>query len=136
MKMRDQAKLNRLSGFLLFIRHAATAPDTALSEDNLHKVELAAEEILVNIIQYAYPDGAGEIEIECLPAEGGGLEVSFVDEGNPFDVLAKEDPDTSLPIDERAIGGLGIYLVKRLMDRVSYRRDSGKNVLTIVKNNI
>ena len=97
-------------------------------------IELTVEEIFVNIAHYAYAPGTGKAEIT---ADVGGdpltLTVTFEDSGVPYDPLAKEDPDVTLPAAERQIGGLGIFLVKKNMDDVLYEYRNGKNVLTIIK---
>ncbi|MDR1205278.1 MAG: ATP-binding protein [Peptococcaceae bacterium] len=99
-------------------------------------VALAVEEIFVNIAHYAYAPGeAGAATVRCEADAGTGrLTVVFTDGGAPYDPLAKADPDVTLPLEERPIGGLGIFITKRLMDAVDYRFENGKNVLTIVKN--
>ena len=99
------------------------------------KIELVVEEIFVNIASYAYKDTEGgdalvEADISGDPA---ALTIAFTDSGVPFDPLAKEDPDVTLSADERGIGGLGIYLVKKNMDDVKYERCGNKNVLTVKK---
>ena len=95
---------------------------------------MAVEEIFVNIAHYAYAPGEGEAEIAALvegdPAE---LVVEFRDSGVPYDPLAKPDPDVTLSAEERGIGGLGIYMVKKSMDDVQYRHEGGRNILTIRK---
>lgn len=100
-------------------------------DDRLNDIEIAAEEIFVNIINYAYPRGEGLIELTCSGADDR-LILEIRDSGVSFNMLTKEDPDLTLGIEERQIGGLGIYFVKRLMDEVHYRREGDQNVLTIV----
>jgi anti-sigma regulatory factor (Ser/Thr protein kinase) len=99
-------------------------------------VAVAVEEIFVNIAHYAYPPGEpGDVTIRCEADAGvGRLTVVFMDEGAPYNPLERPDPDVNLPLEERPIGGLGIFMTKRLMDGVEYRHEAGKNVLTIVKN--
>ena len=98
------------------------------------QIELAIEEIFVNIASYAYPSGSGDVTITAdVSGVPKTLTVAFQDSGTPFDPLAKEDPDITLPIEQRRIGGLGIFLVKEYMDDVSYRYADGKNILTIKK---
>ena len=99
------------------------------------QVELAIEEIFVNIASYAYPSpDSGDVTITAdVSGEQKELTVVFQDGGTPFDPLAKEDPDITLPIEQRRIGGLGIFLVKDNMDDVTYRYADGKNILTIKK---
>jgi len=101
----------------------------------LSEIELCVEEILVNIFNYAYPGEPGEVEIFCSSSPGGTLTIKIVDSGIPFNILSSNDPDISLNIDERHIGGLGIYFVKQLMDRVEYSRENNKNVLLLINNN-
>jgi anti-sigma regulatory factor (Ser/Thr protein kinase) len=107
-----------------------------LSAQACMHVELAVEEIFVNIARYAYPAGvAGMAAIRCEADAGAGrLTVTFADSGTPYNPLDRPDPDVDLPLEERPIGGLGIFLTKRLMDAVDYRFEAGKNVLAIVKN--
>ena len=98
------------------------------------QIDLAVEEIFVNIASYAYAPGSGRalIQTEIKP-DGSGITIVFSDSGTPYDPLAKDDPDTTLSVNERAIGGLGIFLVKKTMDDMFYEYRDGCNVLTIVK---
>lgn len=98
----------------------------------LSEIELCVEEVLVNIFNYAYPGETGEVEISCRSGPEGVLTIEIVDSGIPFDILSSDDPDISLTIDERNVGGLGIYFVKQLMDRVEYRRENNKNYLSMI----
>lgn len=92
---------------------------------------LALEEAFVNICSYAYSDGAGEIELAC-GGEGDVFILEIADSGRPFDVLALPEPDTTLSIDDREIGGLGVLLIRRLTDAVSYRRENNRNILRML----
>ena len=98
------------------------------------QITVAAEEVFVNIAHYAYAPGTGKarvrVEISGEPAEA---EITFMDSGMPFDPLAQEDPDLSLPAERRQIGGLGVFLVKRSMDDVKYEYKDGQNILTLKK---
>lgn len=99
------------------------------------QIGIAVEEIYVNIARYAYHPEAGEATVRCTV--GGDplqVEIRFRDSGKPYNPLAKEDPDISLPAEERQTGGLGIYMVKKSMDDSTYSYEDGKNVLTIKKN--
>ena len=96
------------------------------------QLDLCVEEIFVNIASYAYPDGPGEAEIR-ISAEDGAVTMTFLDSGIPYDPLAREDPDVTLSAEERQIGGLGVFLVKKNTDSVSYRYENGQNVLTLTK---
>ena len=95
-------------------------------------LDLAVEEIFVNIANYAYGDEKGTAEI-ILSKNNNAVSLTFIDQGTPYDPLAKPDPDTTLGASERQIGGLGIFLVKKVMDETSYEYKDGSNRFTIVK---
>ena len=100
----------------------------------IYKVELALEELLVNVASYAYAPGTGKIDISYYVQENPRMIViSIADEGKAFNPLQQKDPDTTLSSEERQIGGLGVFLVKKTMDEVEYNRKNGKNVLIIKK---
>ena len=98
------------------------------------QIAIAVEEIFVNIAHYAYKPVEGDATIRC-EAGGDPLEVTiqFLDHGKPYNPLAKEDPDITLSAEERQIGGLGIFMVKKSMDSLDYEYQDGKNILTIKK---
>lgn len=98
------------------------------------QVELAVEEIFVNIASYAYHPERGETEV-CVDTHGDPptVTITFLDHGKPFNPLDRPDADVTLPVEERGIGGLGILLVKKNMDDVTYSYENGKNILTITK---
>lgn len=96
------------------------------------QVQLCLEEVFVNIAHYAYGDATGEAEV-WAGVENGKLTMTFADRGLPFDPLAHEDPDVAHIEQKETEGGLGIYLVKQMMDEVTYRYEEGKNILTMVK---
>ena len=98
-------------------------------------VDVAVDELLGNIVQYAYGPEAGTVTV-CVHAEEDPLAVviTFLDSGAPFNPLAEERPNTtSLPAKERPLGGLGLFLVKELMDELTYCYRDGHNVLTVRK---
>ncbi|MBD5139791.1 MAG: SpoIIE family protein phosphatase [Ruminococcus sp.] len=97
------------------------------------QIDIVVEEIYVNICSYAYPDGPGDVTAE-VAAESGRLTLTFADSGFEYNPLEKEDPDITLSAEEREIGGLGIFMVKQIMDEVTYRRTDGRNVLELTKN--
>lgn len=104
------------------------------SEDVQGQIEIVVEEIFVNIASYAYHPVEGEAEIRCEVQEDPlQVTIQFLDHGHPFDPLAKEDADTSVEAIEAREGGLGILLVKKMMDDVQYSYQDGKNVLTVKK---
>ena len=98
------------------------------------QIDIAVEEVYVNIAHYAYnPEIGGvtiRVQIEEEPLE---IILTFIDKGKPFDPLAKEDPDVTLAVEDRQIGGLGIFMVKKSMDNISYEYKEGRNILTLKK---
>ena len=99
------------------------------------QIAVAVEEIFINIANYAYaPDkGRARVRVE-VSDEPIVVTITFIDQGMPYDPLAKEDPDITLPVEEREIGGLGIFLVKKTMDDVEYQYKDGQNILRLKKN--
>lgn len=107
--------------------------EVASTGDMLRKIHLAVEEVVVNIVDYAYPDGEeGYLDVD-ITRDDGGITLRFCDGGVPFNPLEKEPPDTTLPMAQRKIGGLGIFFVTKVMDTVTYEYADGQNVLTVRK---
>ena len=101
--------------------------------DLLFTTSLVIEELGLNIINHAYSDVEGEFEI-IIASEDDALTIEMIDSGPPFNMLTDAPmPDVAAPLEERPIGGLGIHLVKTMMDELDYRRESDKNHLTITK---
>ena len=99
------------------------------------QIGMAVEEIFVNIASYAYAPGTGEAEIQCEVLENPlRIVIRFLDSGKPFDPLAQEEADTSEEALLERTGGLGIFMVRTVMDSVTYSHENGKNILTIMKN--
>ena len=98
----------------------------------LMQIKLAMDEAVTNVIQYAYPGSEGDICID-MGCDNGQLKIVITDNGIQFNPLKKQEPDITLSLDERPIGGLGIFLVKQLMTDVRYDRSEGKNILTMTK---
>lgn len=99
------------------------------------QIQIAVEEIFVNIARYAYGPEGGQAIIRCEAASSPGqVCIEFEDGGRPFNPLEKEDADTTLSAEERKIGGLGILMVKRSMDQVAYAFERGRNRFTMKKN--
>lgn len=125
------AKSENLPRFLEYIKEEARR--AGFSDKGVHDIQLAAEEAVVNVINYAYPAGkGGDIELSCALKEGA-LEIQIADSGIPFNPLERAEPDINAPLAERGIGGLGIYMFRRLMDTVAYRREDDRNILTLLK---
>jgi len=98
------------------------------------QLDLVVEELFVNIAHYAYESGTGRATLRgTLQKEPPGVELVFIDEGMAYNPLAKEDPDTTLAVEKRSIGGLGIFLVKKNVEKIHYERKDGQNILTIYK---
>jgi len=100
-------------------------------QERISKIELAAEEALVNIIHYAYLERPGDVEMICQ-VDRGRFIIEIIDSGIPFDVTATPDPDVTAGIQEREPGGLGIFFMKKMMDEVRYRRENDRNILTLI----
>ena len=107
--------------------------ENAMDMEMSKNINLAVEEAVVNVMNYAYPKGTvGEVRIDASVTDGL-LTLLISDSGTPFDPTVKKDPDINLPAEKRVIGGLGILLVRQIMDTVTYQHTDGKNVLTLVK---
>ncbi|GHV95697.1 hypothetical protein AGMMS50293_20170 [Spirochaetia bacterium] len=133
----DAAKLDALLAFIGRELDKGGCPEKIRGQ-----IELAAEEIFVNITRYAYKNdpekqgGGFEVTVACgveTPAEGSLMTLIFADRGEPFNPLEHDDPDVNLPLDDRQVGGLGLLIVKRTMDIIRYDYDDGMNRLIIKK---
>ena len=100
--------------------------------DTQFQIEVAMEELFTNIANYAYAPGTGDVTVRA-EGEPRAIALTFIDSGVPYDPLAKEDPDLTLSLEERPIGGLGVYMARQCMDGMTYRREDGKNVTTVRK---
>ena len=97
------------------------------------EMNLALEEAVVNVMTYAYPEGTkGYVDIS-VQSDNGSLVFVISDSGKPFDPTTREEVDTSLPAEQREIGGLGIFLVRKMMDDIKYEYKDGHNILTLRK---
>ncbi len=99
------------------------------------QISIAIDELFGNIANYAYGDLIGNaiVRVEFFDTPDS-VTITFIDSGVPFDPLAKDDPDITLSAEERNIGGLGIFMVKKMMDNISYQYQNGNNILSISKN--
>lgn len=116
----------------MIIDAVMSSEDMPKDEALLFKLRLAVEEAVENIVNYAYHDKAGYQEADTF-VKDGVLSIVLQDAGVPFNPLDKEDPDITLSAEDRPIGGLGIFLCKKLMDSVEYEFVNGCNKLTIRK---
>lgn len=99
----------------------------------LYSVNLALDELVSNVILYGYGDPAGETIVIGLEARGDQLHATIEDRGREFDPHTAPPPDLDAPLEKRKVGGLGIHLVRSLMDELQYRREGAKNLLTLRK---
>ena len=98
------------------------------------QIDIAIDELFGNIAHYAYNPEIGQATVRVEVIEDPlSVIITFIDNGVPYDPLAKTDPDTTLSAEERDIGGLGIYMVKKSMDDITYEYKDGQNILTIKK---
>lgn len=130
MKKTFKAKKEELDTVLSFVNKASAE---YLNPKFMPKIDLVVEEIFINIVKYAYSDEVGDVDIE-VKAIDDKVVISFEDTGVAFNPLEIEEADVTLPIEEREIGGLGIYMVRKIMDNVEYMHKENKNVLVIEKN--
>ena len=138
-QMKTQADERNLSKVTSFIEEALEGAGCPMKM--IMQILLAVEEIYVNICHYAYKPGTGDafirVEIDEKSRDeassGKRVMITTIDQGQPYDPLKKEDPDVTLSAEERKVGGLGIFLVKNIMDEVLYEYRDGSNVLTMIK---
>jgi anti-sigma regulatory factor (Ser/Thr protein kinase) len=108
------------------------ARQQGFDQKRIKEIELATEEVIANILNYAYRDVIGDIEITCKTENNEKFIIEIVDSGIPFNPLTVDDPDIRADLSERKVGGLGVFLMRKLMDDVHYRRDENKNMLTLI----
>lgn len=126
------AEAKRLDEVLSFVDRFLSEYDCPI--DTQLQIDIAVEEIYVNIANYAYNPETGDATIACtVEKEPLRVIIEFSDGGIKYNPLERDDPDLELSAEERNIGGLGIYMVKTSMDNVYYRYEDGKNIFTIEK---
>lgn len=125
----ESASLETVNTFIQEKLEAIDCPKRARMQ-----MQLAVEEIFVNISSYAYHPEIGQAEVGVdIDGDPPTVTIRFLDQGRPFNPLEKPDADITLSAQEREIGGLGILLVKKIMDQVDYAYENGKNILIIKK---
>ena len=108
--------------------------ETECSPRTKMQIDVAVEEVFVNIAHYAYTNGIGKVLVSAgILKDQSSVRIIFTDSGIPYDPTKKEDPDVTLSAEEREIGGLGIYMTRKLMDDIAYERKNGRNILTLRK---
>ena len=123
------AEMENLEELLDFVDKEAHK--AGFSARRVSEVRLAAEEVLVNIFCYAYPETDGDVSISCFVKEDFFV-LEILDSGIPFDIVAAPGPDASSCLSERHVGGLGIHFVKEMTTEARYVRENGQNRLTLV----
>jgi serine/threonine-protein kinase RsbW len=103
-----------------------------VSINTLMALNLSLEEAVTNVINHGFDGGEHVIDVELVVADGA-VQATITDDGKEYNPLARQDPDLDASLEERRIGGLGVLLVKKLMDEVSYARNGGRNVLAMRK---
>ena len=131
-KLTVEASMENLSEVTAFIDELLEQADCQVK--TRMQIELAVEEIFVNIAHYAYAPEKGDATIHVeLAEEPKEARITFIDRGKPYDPLQKTDPDVTLSAEERSVGGLGVFLIKKTMDDVQYVYRDGQNILTVRK---
>lgn len=127
-----EAKLENLDTVMAFVDEQLE--EVGCSMKTQMQIDIAVEEVYVNIAHYAYNPKVGKVTIRvAIEKEPLAVVLTFIDEGKQYDPLEKEDPDITLAANERQIGGLGIFMVKKSMDNICYEYNKGRNILTLKK---
>ena len=128
-----EAKINNIERFMDFINAELEAMDCPVKAQR--QIDTAVDEVLANVASYSYGDGTGPVSLMITSEEAPRtVIIRITDSGTPFNPLEKADPDTtSLPAENRPVGGLGIFLVRKLMDEVLYEYRDGNNILELKK---
>ena len=111
---------------------SAQARQAGFPAARVDEIELVVEEVVANICHYSYGDRLGNVELACRLSEGPRLQLEFTDGGRPFDMLILPEPNLAVDIDQRGLGGVGVPMMRALVDQASYRRDGERNVLSLV----
>jgi len=127
LKIKLPAKIENLRRFIDFV--SDYAKQNQFSDKRIKEIELATEEALVNISKYAYPNDIGDIELRCQMQDNNILVIEIIDNGIPFDMNSVSEPDLNSSILNRNVGGLGIHLIKKMVDKINYKREKDKNHL-------
>jgi serine/threonine-protein kinase RsbW len=122
------AQVESLAEFRRFVRDGAA--ESGIAPQEIDKLDLVIEEILVNVARYAYRPEVGTVEVAWRRLAAGKLHIEITDSGRPFDPLQADPPDFSRGLADRPIGGLGVFLARTLVESMAYRREEGRNVLS------
>ena len=128
-----EAKIENIEAVTDFVNEQLEALDCPMKAQM--QIDIAIDELFSNIAHYAYNPEIGQATVRVEVVEDPlSVVITFIDNGVSYDPLAKADPDTTLSAEERDIGGLGIYMVKKSMDEIAYEYKDGQNILKIKKN--
>ena len=131
-KITVEAKLENLSAVTDFVIGELENRDCPMKV--VMQMELVIEELFVNVASYAYKENTGEVTVcRSFDEDKPAVNLIFADSGTPYNPLEHKDPDTTLDAEDREIGGLGIFLVKKNVDEISYKYENGQNILTVKK---
>jgi anti-sigma regulatory factor (Ser/Thr protein kinase) len=123
------ARVESLHELLTFIR--TEAKKRGFSESALGRIELVAEEALVNVFVHGYAQNRGKAEVRCLVSDDPALTIEIHDTGVAFDPLSLAEPDIQSDLTKRKIGGMGVFFIRKMTDKVAYRREGDRNILTM-----
>lgn len=123
------ARIENLPHFQTFVTQFAK--ESGFSQERIQKIELALEEALVNIFKYAYPKKKDKVVLRCETENDNQLTITIIDTGVPFNILSYGEPDLVSDAMERKIGGLGVFLIRKMADKIAYCREKGKNILKL-----
>jgi serine/threonine-protein kinase RsbW len=124
------AQLTSVTQWLAFVANCAIAE--GVPPKRVAEIELAVEEALVNICQYAYRHHAGDVEVRCTRGAAQRFLIELIDTGEAFNLLAMPPPELPANLDQRPVGGLGVLLIRSLVDHIAYRREGSRNILQFV----
>lgn len=135
MQKQFPVSVDHLHQMLEFIRNRLLS--AGIAGTTLSRIELAAEEALINVIRHSGLNNDSILDIEC-ELDSGAIRITIKDSGIPFNPVeeaahCQEKGNAEIPLEERELGGLGIYLISRLMDKIEYRREDQKNIITLIK---
>jgi serine/threonine-protein kinase RsbW len=124
------AQLTSVALGIAFVANCAIAE--GLPPKRVAEIELAVEEALVNICHYAYRNKASNVEVRCTRDAAHQFRIECVDAGKPFNILTLPPPDLTANLDQRPVGGLGVLLIRALVDNIACRREGNRNILQLV----
>ena len=123
------ARVESLHELLTFLR--TEAKKRGFSENLLRRIELVAEEALVNVFVHGYAQNQGQVEVRCPASDDSALTIEIRDAGVSFNPLSLADPDLQPDLACRKVGGMGVFLIRKMTDQVAYRREGDSNILTM-----